>query len=191
MIRVALLLSLLWPIGSMASEGDPLSLPAPSGCALEVEPAQRADAFEHCLKAAQAGDVQAQFALGQYFHDGKLTQTDPAAALHWFEQASLQGHAQAQWQLGLMFWRGEAVPPNRVQAYIVLKMASINGAEEAMDDTDQLASEMSREELLAANQVLAQLFRQYLHELREAPPVPAETAPSQAPSAPAITTPTP
>ena len=182
MIRVALLLSLLSPLGVALAEDNSLLLPAPSGCALEVEAAQRAGAFEHCLKAAEAGDAQAQFALGQYFHDGTLTEADPASALHWFELASLQGYAQAQWQLGLMFWRGEGVQANRVQAYIVLKMAAINGAEDAMDSSDQLAGEMTHEELLAANQVLAQLFRSYLQDLHD-PQAPQGAAPF-APSVP-------
>ncbi|MBE1043783.1 SEL1-like repeat protein, partial [Escherichia coli] len=45
----------------------------------------------------------------------------------------LQGHAQAQYHLGTMFFRGEGVPANNVQAYIVLKMAAVNGAEDALD----------------------------------------------------------
>ena len=62
--------------------------------------------------------------------------------------------------------RGEGVPANRVQAFIVLKMAAINGAEEAMDSADQLAQQMSREELQAANQVLSQIFRNYLQDIQ-------------------------
>ena len=62
--------------------------------------------------------------------------------------------------------RGEGVPANRVQAFIVLKMAAINGAEDAMDSADQLAQQMSREELQAANQVLSQIFRNYLQDIQ-------------------------
>ena len=65
-----------------------------------------------------------------------------------------------------MFARGEGVPANRVQAFIVLKMAAINGAEDAMDSADQLAQQMSREELQAANQVLSQIFRNYLQDIQ-------------------------
>ncbi|MOA42988.1 hypothetical protein D3C78_1650960 [compost metagenome] len=65
-----------------------------------------------------------------------------------------------------MFWRGEGVPANNVQAYIVLKMAAINGSDEAMDSADQVAAQMNREELQLASQVLGQIFRNYLLELQ-------------------------
>lgn len=65
-----------------------------------------------------------------------------------------------------MFYRGEGVPANRVQAYIVLKMASINGSDAAMDAADLVASQMTRSEHSTATQILGQIFRNYLLELR-------------------------
>lgn len=89
-------------------------------------------------------------------------------ALNYFEQASLQGHAQAQYQLGLMFSRGEGVQANNIQAYIVLKMAAVNGSEEALDAADEVSAKMQRDELEVATQVLGQIFRKYLLELQTA-----------------------
>ena len=87
--------------------------------------------------------------------------------LNWFEKAS-QGHAQAQYHLGTMFFRGEGVPANNVQAYIVLKMAAVNGAEDALDSADLVAEQMNRDELDIATRVLGQIFRNYLIELQTA-----------------------
>ncbi|MFO6380855.1 SEL1-like repeat protein, partial [Pseudomonas aeruginosa] len=80
----------------------------------------------------------------------------------------LQGHAQAQYHLGTMFFRGEGVPANNVQAYIVLKMAAVNGAEDALDSADLVAEQMNRDELDIATRVLGQIFRNYLIELQTA-----------------------
>ena len=73
---------------------------------------------------------------------------------------------QAQDHLGMMFFRGEGVPANNVQAYIVLKMAAVNGAEDALDMADEVSAKMQRDELEMATQVLGQIFRKYLLELQ-------------------------
>ncbi|MNE82303.1 Sel1 repeat protein [compost metagenome] len=88
--------------------------------------------------------------------------------MHWFEKASLQGHANAQLRLGTMFFRGEGVKASNVQAYIVLKMAAVNGAEDAMDSADLVAEQMNKDELDIATKVLGQIFRNYLIELQTA-----------------------
>lgn len=67
-----------------------------------------------------------------------------------------------------MFFRGEGVPANNVQAYIVLKMAAVNGAEDALDSADLVAEQMNRDELDIATRVLGQIFRNYLIELQTA-----------------------
>ena len=100
----------------------------------------------------------------------------------------------AQLRLGNMFFHGEGVPANNVQAYIVLKMAAVNGSDEAMDSADQVAERMQREELQAASQVLGQIFRSYLLELQHidsgAPsgfsPAPSAPGTSIGPQAPAF-----
>ncbi len=53
-----------------------------------------------------------------------------------------------------MFFRGEGVPANNVQAYIVLKMAAVNGDEDALDTADRVSTQMRRDELEIATQVL-------------------------------------
>lgn len=68
----------------------------------------------------------------------------------------------------MMFFRGEGVKANNVQAYIVLKMAAVNGADEAMDSADLVAAQMRADELEIATRVLGQIFRNYLQELQAA-----------------------
>ncbi|WP_137820139.1 tetratricopeptide repeat protein [Pseudomonas sp. 2FG] len=160
-------LLLLLPLLASAG-GNSLLISATGRCSLNTLPEDLPQALAACQQAAQTGDPEAEFELGEFYYDGKRAPRDLAQALNWFEQASLQGHAQAQYRLGVMFFRGEGVPANNVQAYIVLKMAAVNGAEDALDTADQVAAQMPREQLEIATQVLGQIFRNYLLELQTA-----------------------
>ncbi|TBU90075.1 tetratricopeptide repeat protein [Stutzerimonas kirkiae] len=148
--------------------GNSLLVPANARCVLDLEPPALPDALRLCEQAALGGDLQAAFELGEFYHDGRRAPRDLAKALKWFEQASLHGHALAQHRLGVMFFRGEGVPASNVQAYIVLKMAAVNGDESALDTADRVSTQMRRDELEIATQVLGQVFRNYLLDLQVA-----------------------
>ena len=169
------------PLLALAGDNS-LLVPAEGHCSLNLPPEDLPLAVSACQELASQGDAQAQYELGEYFYDGQRTQRDLPQALHWFEQASLQGNAQAQLRLGTMFSQGEGVPANNVQAYIVLKMAAVNGSDEAMDNVDQVAERMSREEQQAASQVLGQIFRDYLLELQNLDNSPTSSTPPPAPA---------
>lgn len=158
-------LLLVSPLLASAGENT-LLVPAPSSCTLDSPPDALPAALMRCEQAAQNGDLQAEYELGEFYYEGKRTPRDLQKALHWLEQASLRGHPEAQHRLGLMFYRGEGVQANNVQAYIVLKMAAVNGSEEALDSADLVAEQMSRDELGIATQVLGQILRNYLMELQ-------------------------
>lgn len=158
-------LLLLQPLLATAG-GNSLLIPATGRCTLNTPADELQQALATCQQAAQSGDAQAQFELGEFYYDGKNAPQDLNKALAYFEQASLQGHAEAQYRLGSMFFRGEGVAANNVQAYIVLKMAAVNGAEDALDLADEVSAKMPRDELEMATQVLGQIFRKYLLELQ-------------------------
>ena len=160
-------LLLLQPLLVQAG-GNSLLIPAMGRCTLDTQPENLAEALAACEAAAKTGDAEAEYELGEFYYDGKNTPRDLNKALSYFEQASLQGHAMAQYQLGTMFFKGEGVPANNIQAYIVLKMAAVNGAEEALDTADQVAEQMPRDQLETATKVLGQIFRKYLLELQSA-----------------------
>lgn len=160
-------LLLLSPLLAQAG-GNSLLVPATGRCTLDAVPEQQQQALASCQQIANAGDAEAQFELGEYYYTGEHAPRDFQAALRWYEKASLQGQAQAQWRLGTMFYRGEGVKANNIQAYIVLKMAAVNGAEDAMDTADLVAEQMNKDELDIASKVLGQIFRNYLIELQTA-----------------------
>ena len=158
-------LLLLQPLLATAG-GNSLLIPAAGRCTLNTPAEELQQALASCQQAAQSGDAQAQYELGEFYYDGKNAPQDLNKALNYFEQASLQGHAEAQYRLGSMFFRGEGVAANNEQAYIVLKMAAVNGAEDALDMADEVSAKMQRDELEMATQVLGQIFRKYLLELQ-------------------------
>lgn len=160
-------LLLLTPLLATAG-GNSLLIPATSRCALNADPEAMREALRACEQAASQGELQAAYELGEYYYDGRRTPRDLTKALQWFEQASLRGHALAQHRLGVMFFRGEGVPANNVQAYVVLKMSAVNGEDDALDTADRVSSQMRRDELEIATQVLGQIFRDYLMDLQTA-----------------------
>lgn len=151
------------------SSADDLALiiPVEQRCTIEAIASQPELALQDCLTFAQLGYADAQFVLGEYWYQGQYTPRDYQQALKWFEQASIQGHALAQLRLGSMFYRGEGVTANSIQAYIILKMSAINGSDEALDTADRVAAQMPLSDLEIANQVLAQIFHNYLLELSD------------------------
>ncbi|TBV08955.1 tetratricopeptide repeat protein [Phytopseudomonas dryadis] len=160
-------LLLLLPLLAFAG-GNSLLIPATGSCSLNSAPEDLPEALRACRQAAEDGDPQAEYELGEYYYQSEGEARDLEQALSWFERASLQGHPQAQYHLGMMFFRGEGVAANNVQAYIVLKMAAVNGSDEAMDSADEVSAQMPRAELDVATQVLGQIFRNYLQELQAA-----------------------
>lgn len=171
MIRITRPLSIscllfMLPLSGLA-EDNSLLVPATSTCKLDRNNAETLPIMlSDCQSAAEQGNAQASYELGEYFYTGQYTERDLQKALHWFEQASLRGHAQAQLRLGSMFFRGEGVPVNNIQAYIILKMSSVNGSDEAMDLAERVSESMRYEEWDIANQILGQIFHSYLSELQ-------------------------
>lgn len=147
-----------------------LLVPVTGSCLLAVPHEQQQAAVSACQEFARNGDMEAQFELGTFYYQGEYQgekhTRDPSQALYWFEQASLKGHAQAQYFLGLMFYHGDGVPENYVQAYILFKMASVNGSDDAVDAADQVYEQMSQGQVEIASQVLGEIFRDYLMEMQ-------------------------
>lgn len=165
---------LLLPLLSHAGDNS-LLVPVTGRCMLNAPAEELESAIQACQQAADAGDVAAEYELGELYYQGKRIRQDYGQALHWFERASLKGNAQAQYQLGRMFFQGEGVQANPLQAYIVLKMAAVNGAEQALDTADQVSEQMNSDDLSLAQQVLGQIFRTYMQavqfeEPRSTPP---------------------
>lgn len=103
------------------------------GLALARDPAQSAQAQRWLTRAAEAGDPEAAYALGEARRSGGLGwQPDPAAARPWFERAMQAGHAGATLALALAARNGEAQPRDARRAVALLQLAARRGSARAM-----------------------------------------------------------
>lgn len=76
---------------------------------------------------AEAGDAEAQSALGGLYLIGEGVAADAARAAHWFRLAAEQGDPVARLNLGDLYARGLGVERNLVEAYFWLSLAAEQG----------------------------------------------------------------
>jgi hypothetical protein len=78
-------------------------------------------------KAADKGDVAAQFNLGIMYDHGMGVPQDYAQAVLWYRKAAEQGFASAQYNLGVAYHEGQGVPQDYVQAAAWYRKAADQG----------------------------------------------------------------
>ena len=92
---------------------------------------------------AEAGDAEAQNALGSLFYSGeaisrdatgKIMDYDLEAAAGWFHRAAEQGHAGAQFNLGLLYAEGQGVPQDSTKAVEWFTKAAEQGNVDAQNN---------------------------------------------------------
>jgi TPR repeat protein len=102
---------------------------------------------EELQRAADAGDIEAQFKLGQihferrrYVRDqnGKLVkdqnwEKEVCLAAQWFRKAADQGHVQAQCEVAICLEYGWGVEEDRAKAFDYLRLAGASGCSEAWE----------------------------------------------------------
>ncbi|HEY6181706.1 MAG TPA: serine/threonine-protein kinase [Terriglobales bacterium] len=77
---------------------------------------QYAIAAEWYGKAAERGNVIAQYELGRQYQLGQGVQKDPTKAVEWYRKAAEQGHPVAQFNLGTAYEEGTGVTKDLAQA---------------------------------------------------------------------------
>lgn len=167
-----IILSITLALFSLSAQADnddsPMLIDTPARtCTLSQDSSNLASDFNYCIQLAELGYDYAQYELGNYWYDGVLTEQNYSEAIRWYSQASMQGHPEAQLRLGLMYAKGQGAAVNKAQAFIILKMAAINGSDEAYNEADRLILDMETQELELANQVLSQIFRKYLQQIQD------------------------
>lgn len=60
-------------------------------------------------KAAEQGDMEAQYRLGMMYDSGNGVVHDPLETVNWLRKAAGQGHTEAQFNLGTMYDSGHGV----------------------------------------------------------------------------------
>ncbi|RKZ88070.1 MAG: hypothetical protein DRR19_12930 [Candidatus Parabeggiatoa sp. nov. 1] len=72
--------------------------------------------IELCHKAAEQGDIAAQFQLGTAYYTGQGVLQDYQEAVKWYRKVAEKGVAAAQHNLGVAYSRGEGVPQDDKKA---------------------------------------------------------------------------
>lgn len=93
-----------------------------------------ADTVEQQQRAAEQGDVNAQFLMGWLYVNGDGVPKDDAQALSWYRKAAAQKHNGAQNNLGWMYDNGRGVPKDSSKAANWYLKAAQNGNAHAQNN---------------------------------------------------------
>ena len=94
-------------------------------------------------RAAEKGDVSAQFSLGWMYDKGVGVPLNDKIAVKWYTLAAEQGYAIAQENLGAMYAFGRGVPKDYVKAYKWGELAAAKGYGRAARLRDMIAAMMT------------------------------------------------
>jgi len=131
-----------------------------------VEQHVQAKSLADLRKLADRGDAEAQFQMGVRYHNGEEVPQDDAQAIQWFQRAAEQGHVDAQSHLGAYYWAGRGVHADLSQAYFWSAIALAEGDQNSKSRLEGLASQMTREQVVAARQ----RAEEWIHERNSAKP---------------------
>ena len=90
-----------------------------------------AAAIEEWHPLAEAGDTDAQFALGVMYEKGEGVKQDYAKAMTWYRRAAEADYADAQNNLGVMYRKGKGVEQNYTKAVAWYRRAAEAGDTDA------------------------------------------------------------
>ena len=107
-------------------------------------------AFNEWKPLAEEGDADAQFNLGLMYETGDGAARDYAEAIKWYRLAARQGISKAQNNLGVMYELGTGVLQNNVTAHTWYNIASANGNEKSAKWRDEIAANMTPEDISQA-----------------------------------------
>jgi hypothetical protein len=91
-----------------------------------------ATAYENWLPLAEAGNPDAQLALGILYENGRGVARDDRQAADWYTKAAEAGHPGAQFNLGNMYKQGRGVPEDPALAVLWWTLAADKGLPGAM-----------------------------------------------------------
>ncbi len=126
-----------------------------------------AKAVKWLYKAAEQGFVEAQYSLAGMYTHGLGVPQDYAKAANWYRKAAEQGFASAQKNLGVQYGLGQGVPQSHADAFIWSCFAATTGDEGATTNCDFAASQLSPQDLEAAQKRALTLYEEIQHRTEE------------------------
>jgi TPR repeat protein len=119
-------------------------------CAKHANTLPVGEKIKQLIAQAEAGDVDAQFALAWKYEQGEEVKKDHQQALKWWQAAARQGNVYAQNNLGIMHEKGHGVAKNYILAYAWYNLAASNGDENASKWRDELERIMTPDQVAIA-----------------------------------------
>jgi len=120
-------------------------------------PQDFAEAVKWYRLAAAQGNVAAQYSLGQAYEKGEGVPQDFEEAVKWYRIAAAREDDWAQMRLGALYAEGKGVPRNYVRAHMWFALAAAdsagNSGDAAAQNRDRIASQMTAEQIAAANEL--------------------------------------
>src|SRR3984957_8796399 len=113
------------PVRAQAPAQNPA--PAPVEAPSDATPPSADNEFYALLGPAEAGDAQAQFALGNHYFDGRGVAEDYGQALSWYRKSADQNYAPALNQLGYMHQHKVGLPFDYKRALYFYRLAASKG----------------------------------------------------------------
>jgi len=126
-----------------------------SGRGVERDTAEAKHWYE---MAAAQGDRHAMSNLAVLYAGATGADKDFAAAATWFQRSASLGYVDAQFNLAVLFERGDGVPQSLLDAYRWYSIAAASGDAVAKTRAEAIATQISPEELQAAQRAVA-LFK--------------------------------
>lgn len=124
------------------------------------------DAFQYLKELAEAGDPEAQYELGGFYHWGRVGAADFTKARQWYERSAKQGNVDAMLGLAVIYGHGQGVPQDKAASFRWLVLASSQHL--APEDAARIAA--ARDDL--AQHLTAQQIEAALAEARSFTPKP-------------------
>jgi len=84
-------------------------------------------AARYYRRAAERGNIRAQYALACLYEEGSGVPKDFGQAAAWYRKAADQGDAEAQNNLGVLYSTGQGVPQDAAEAVRLYRLAAAQG----------------------------------------------------------------
>ncbi len=102
--------------------------------------------FETAIEAwrplAEAGHLEAQVSLAEFYLNGLGVAADPAAAVAWYRRAAEAGDPVAQLNLGDLYARGFGIARDPFEAFVWFDLAGRQGKRWAAGRRDQMGAQL-------------------------------------------------
>jgi TPR repeat protein len=110
-------------------------------------------AAEWYLKAAELWYAPSQYNLALLYENGLGVPINYEEARYWYEKAANQDYGIAQFNLAVMLSIGQGVKPDYIQAHKWYDIAAEKGMDDAAENRDLLALQMSKEQVDKAQEL--------------------------------------